>query len=124
MESGIEIANFIETYGWIVFLINLVLVLIVAVYLYQKDKDNLNICILGVFFECLFIVVMMFGIVKNVHDQEKEKHRFQDDKELLLKHLEPGQCGDICLKKDWKMTGAPPAIKKYWNCEVSINICK
>lgn len=124
METKLQIAQFIESYGWIIFILNFVVMIILSYFLYKKDNDNLTPCILTTVLESILVVVLLFGIAKSFRDQERELHRYQNDKELLLKTLEKGQCGHICIKENWMITGKPPAIKEFYNCEVIVDICK
>lgn len=124
MDTKIQIAEFIESYGLIILALNVVGMIILSYFLYKKDNDNLTPCILTTVLESVLVAVLLFGISKSFRDQERELHRYQYDKELLLNTLEKGECGEICIKENWMTTGAPPAIKKFYNCEVIVTICK
>ena len=71
----------------------------------------------------LFLSVLMFtnAFAEAVNIKPKT---LKKDKEVLMRVLEKGQCGSICIRYERKISGMGFATSAFGFCRVSVTICK
>ena len=71
----------------------------------------------------IFIFALMFT---NVYAEgvNVRPDTFKDDEKVLMRMLDRGQCGQICLRYERNLSGFGNARFAFGFCRVSITVCK